>query len=137
MKMRPLFTIGHSNLSTKEFIEILHAFHIDVVVDIRKVTQVKSQPQFGKTRIKQSLKRAKVEYVQLENPEDILKLADHKTVALLSAESIPEAHRNMIADYLVDHGVQVFEISNKKLARPYKISDSAEIDHIESTYPAH
>jgi uncharacterized protein (DUF488 family) len=134
---KPIFTLGHSNLSSKDFLQILHAFHVDIVIDIRKVTQVKSQPQFGKTRIKQSLKRAKIEYVQFDTFENILDFVHDKTVALLSAESVPETHRNMIADFLVDHGFQVFEISNEKLARPYKISDSAEIDHLENTYPAH
>lgn len=65
-KKQFLFTIGHSTHSTKEFVSILKAYDIDVLVDIRHYPGSRHCPQFGKARLKQTLSRHDIEYVHLE-----------------------------------------------------------------------
>ncbi len=44
----PFFTIGHSNRSLEEFIELLSGAEIDLVADIRTVPRSRANPQFNK-----------------------------------------------------------------------------------------
>lgn len=60
-----IFTIGHSTRTTREFLKILKAYEIEVLVDIRHYPGSRTFPQFGKSRLKQSLKRHGIEYVHL------------------------------------------------------------------------
>jgi len=46
----PFFTIGHSNRSLEEFIELLIGAHINLVADIRTVSEV--EPIRSSTRIR-------------------------------------------------------------------------------------
>lgn len=65
-KARSIFTIGHSNRTTREFMSILKSFEIDLLIDIRHYPGSKHCPQFGKARLKASLKRNKMDYLHLE-----------------------------------------------------------------------
>lgn len=62
-----LFTIGHSTRSTREFVKILKAFDIEVLVDVRHYPGSRHNPQFGKSRLKQTLARHGIQYVHLED----------------------------------------------------------------------
>ena len=42
-----MLTIGHSNRPIAEFLEMLQAHHVDLVVDVRKVPRSRYNPQFG------------------------------------------------------------------------------------------
>lgn len=66
MHKKPIFTVGHSTHSTSEFFKILQTYDIEVLVDVRRFPGSKTNPQFGKTRLKQSCKRHKIGYVHLE-----------------------------------------------------------------------
>jgi len=63
--MNTIFTIGHSTRSTREFMKILKAYDIEVLVDIRHYPGSRYCPQFGKVRLRQSLKRNGIEYIHL------------------------------------------------------------------------
>jgi uncharacterized protein (DUF488 family) len=43
----PFFTIGHSNRSLAEFVELLRAAGIGLVADIRKIPRSRANPQFN------------------------------------------------------------------------------------------
>jgi uncharacterized protein (DUF488 family) len=58
----PFFTIGHSNRSPKEFVELLDGPHIDRVVDIRKIPRSRSNPQFNADTLPQILAAANISY---------------------------------------------------------------------------
>lgn len=62
-----LFTIGHSNRSTREFVKILKAYDIEVLVDVRHYPGSRHNPQFGKSRLKQTLSRHNIKYFHLED----------------------------------------------------------------------
>lgn len=58
-------TIGHSTHSTREFIKILKAHGIKLVVDIRHYPGSRHCPQFGKSRLKRNLERNHIEYIHI------------------------------------------------------------------------
>lgn len=66
-KEKIIFTIGHSTRSTREFMKILKAFDIEVLVDIRHYPGSRNFPHFGKARLRQNLNRNGIEYVHLIN----------------------------------------------------------------------
>lgn len=63
---KTVFTIGHSTHSTREFIRILKSFEINLLVDIRHYPGSRHCPQFGKSRLKATLKRHGINYIHLE-----------------------------------------------------------------------
>ena len=58
-----LFTIGHSNRTTKDFIELLRKNGVELLVDIRLIPKSRANPQFGQGRLRQSLEKAGIAYV--------------------------------------------------------------------------
>lgn len=58
----PFFTIGHSNRSIEEFVELLAGANIDVVVDVRTVPRSRTNPQFNKDTLPGSLAPLDVAY---------------------------------------------------------------------------
>jgi len=61
------FTIGHSNHSTERFIELLQAYKIDCLVDVRSAPYSKFASQFNKDFLEVSLKNSKISYLFLGN----------------------------------------------------------------------
>jgi len=60
-----LWTIGHSTRSIEEFIEALESFRIQLLVDVRSFPGSRRYPQFGATRLSESLRQANLEYLHL------------------------------------------------------------------------
>lgn len=58
-----LYTIGHSNQSFEEFLHMLYAQDIGVIVDVRSVPASKYTPQFNKEILQVALKRAEITYL--------------------------------------------------------------------------
>ncbi|MBC7538798.1 MAG: DUF488 domain-containing protein [Bacteriovorax sp.] len=58
-----IYTIGHSTHTTREFIQILKSFNIQLLVDIRHYPGSKYCPQFGKARLRRNLLRNKINYL--------------------------------------------------------------------------
>ncbi|HIJ71496.1 MAG TPA: DUF488 domain-containing protein [Planctomycetes bacterium] len=63
--MKELFTIGHSNHSLDNFLELLLAHHISAVADVRSIPYSKYSPQFNKDELKSALKNANINYMFL------------------------------------------------------------------------
>lgn len=57
-----LYTIGHSNRTTAEFIQALQTVPIDTVVDVRANPQSRRHPQFSQQALRQSLEAAGITY---------------------------------------------------------------------------
>lgn len=62
----PLFTVGHSNQTLAEFTGLLAAVGVAVVVDVRKLTGSRAQPQFNDDLLAQELPRVGMAYRQLD-----------------------------------------------------------------------
>ncbi len=57
-----LWTIGHSTLPISEFVRLLHAHGIKVLVDIRTVPRSRHNPQFNTDALARSLAKAGISY---------------------------------------------------------------------------
>jgi uncharacterized protein (DUF488 family) len=57
-----VFTIGHSTRSVEEFIALLLAHHIELVVDVRTVPRSRRNPQFNRETLPHSLQAADIAY---------------------------------------------------------------------------
>ncbi|MGI8554623.1 MAG: DUF488 domain-containing protein [Dehalococcoidia bacterium] len=61
-----VYTVGHSTHSIAEFVEILQAYDIEMVVDVRKIARSRHNPQFNEDELKEHLRDHKIDYVRLE-----------------------------------------------------------------------
>ncbi len=61
----PLVTVGHSNRSIGEFLEILRAHRVDAVADVRTVPRSRHNPQFHLEALSGSLAAAGIEYMHI------------------------------------------------------------------------
>lgn len=62
MDTRRVFTIGHSTRSVEEFIALLLAHHIQLVIDVRTVPRSRRNPQFNRETLPHSLQAAGIGY---------------------------------------------------------------------------
>ncbi len=60
-----LFTIGHSTRALDEFIGLLRAQKIDLLVDVRKMPRSRRNPQFNRDTLPQSLEEVGIDYVEM------------------------------------------------------------------------
>ena len=63
---RPIYTIGHSTHSAAEFISILKAYAIEIVVDIRTIPKSRHNPQFAAEELQRNLLTHGIDYRRLE-----------------------------------------------------------------------
>jgi uncharacterized protein (DUF488 family) len=61
-----IFTLGHSTLPIERFIELLRAYGIQCLVDIRTVPGSRHNPQFNEQALENSVATARIEYVHLK-----------------------------------------------------------------------
>ena len=58
----PFFTVGHSNRSLEELVELLRSAEIDLVADIRKIPRSRANPQFNQEALAASLPQSEISY---------------------------------------------------------------------------
>jgi uncharacterized protein (DUF488 family) len=59
------FTIGHSTRSIDEFVDLLRASNIELVVDVRHIPRSRTNPQFNREGLPEQLHRLQIGYVHL------------------------------------------------------------------------
>ena len=59
------FTIGHSTRSIAEFVDLLRASQIELVVDVRRIPRSRTNPQFDREHLPGELQRFQIEYIHL------------------------------------------------------------------------
>ena len=64
-RRRTLYTIGHSTRTVRELIDILHAFGVTCLVDIRSIPRSRTNPQFNLDAVPATLERAGIACVHL------------------------------------------------------------------------
>ena len=62
---RLILTVGHSTRTLEEFIRLLFAHAVNIVVDVRTIPRSRHNPQFNKDSLPQALREAGVEYVHM------------------------------------------------------------------------
>lgn len=60
-----ILTIGHSTRTLEEFIELLKAYRVKLVVDVRTVPRSRHNPQFNKETLPNSLKSYGIKYLHM------------------------------------------------------------------------
>ena len=58
----PLFTIGHSTRSVAEFVDMLRPAEVGLVVDVRTIPRSRTNPQFNRDALPQSLSAFQIGY---------------------------------------------------------------------------
>lgn len=62
-----IYTIGHSTLSSEDFVATLKAHHVAQLVDIRTIAKSRHNPQFGEQQLAETLQKNDINYLRLEN----------------------------------------------------------------------
>lgn len=63
--MLPVFTIGHSTRPIEEFVHLLQAHGVQHLIDIRTVPRSRTNPQFNRDTLPNSLKNAGLQYLHM------------------------------------------------------------------------
>ena len=97
-----VYTIGHSTHTIEEFLGILHAHSIQVLIDIRAFPMSRRLPHFNRESLESSLKQENIRYLWMkELGGRRKKLRDDSPNTALRNESF----RNY-ADYMLTHTFQ-------------------------------
>ncbi len=64
--MLPFYTIGHSTRSIEEFVTLLQAAEVTLVVDIRTIPKSRTNPQYNEDVLPGHLAPFKIEYARIE-----------------------------------------------------------------------
>ena len=60
-----IFTIGHSTRTLDEFVELMEAFKVNLLIDVRSVPRSRHNPQFNKETFPEVLKPLDIKYVHM------------------------------------------------------------------------
>jgi uncharacterized protein (DUF488 family) len=60
-----ILTIGHSTRTLEEFVDLLEAYDVTLVVDVRSVPRSRHNPQFNKETLPSSLKHLGIKYIHM------------------------------------------------------------------------
>jgi uncharacterized protein (DUF488 family) len=60
-----ILTIGHSTRTLDEFVDLLEAYGVTLVVDVRSVPRSRHNPQFNKETLPSSLKKYGIKYIHM------------------------------------------------------------------------
>lgn len=66
MKPDTIFTIGHSTHPIDQFIKILQAYQIELLIDVRTIPKSRHNPQFNENELKFELEQQGIDYIRLE-----------------------------------------------------------------------
>lgn len=130
-----VWTIGHSNRSIEEILELLKENGIQVLVDVRRFPTSKFE-HFKKEHLEELLRKHEIEYIWLgnelggyrkggyrkhmrtklfrEGTSRLMELANSRRVCIMCKEMDPKyCHRRFIAKYLERRNVEVAHITKK------------------------
>lgn len=62
---KQLYTIGHSTHTLQEFLDILHAHHINHIVDVRTIPKSRYVPWFNEKKLAVTLRKEKIAYIHM------------------------------------------------------------------------
>src|SRR4051794_12423282 len=61
----PFFTIGHSTRQIEEFVELLQASRISLVVDVRSIPRSRANPQYNRETLPETLSQFQIGYAYI------------------------------------------------------------------------
>jgi len=142
-----VYTLGHSNRSLNEFINILLRYKISVVVDVRRFPSSRRYPYFSRETLERVLSNLGIKYVWLgdllggfrssgyesyikseefrrgfEELIKIIKEINQGYVAILCRERLWfKCHRRFISNELTKYGIEVIHIIEQGKTYKHKI----------------
>ncbi|GAB5046758.1 DUF488 domain-containing protein [Thermodesulfovibrio sp. TK110] len=143
MSEKLIYTIGTSNRSIEEFIEILKTYRIKTVIDVRSFPISKKFPHFSKDNLSEILKNEGFEYIYLgrelggfrkggyeaymnteefkSSIEKLEEIADKSLALFFCAEKLFfRCHRRFISEVLSERGWRVLHIVEKNRVYEHK-----------------
>lgn len=66
MLVNPIFVVGHSTRTIENFIDLLSAHSINLLVDIRTIPRSRHNPQFNEEVLEEKLKDRKIGYLHMK-----------------------------------------------------------------------
>ncbi len=63
--MNIVYTIGHTNYSINQFVDILNLYSINCIIDVRSTPYSKYTPQFNSKELKEELKKLGILYIHM------------------------------------------------------------------------
>lgn len=138
-----IYTLGTSNRSPEEFLEILRYYKIKRVLDVRRWPTSKYFPHFKKENLEKILKENKIEYSHFEKLggyreggyeeylktkdfqealEDLIEKSENKNTVIICAEKLPwKCHRAFITRELEKRKIEITHIIEKdRVWKPQK-----------------
>ncbi|MGY4706500.1 DUF488 domain-containing protein [Candidatus Bipolaricaulota sp. J31] len=138
--MREIYTVGHSNLTLQEFLNLLSRWGIELVVDVRRFPTSRKYPHFQREELTRALRKAGIGYVflgeelggyrrggyeaRMSTPtfaaglRKLEELATRAKTAVMCAERDPRGcHRRFISAALAARGFRVIHILGPKSSR--------------------
>lgn len=140
-----IYSIGHSNRSIKEFLNLIKTFNINVVVDVRRFPKSRKFPHFNQENLCKYLKNINVKYYWLGKElggfrggyekymetnswkkgfDKLLEIVsvEGNIVAIMCSEKFWfKCHRRFISNKLVKHGFKVIHIISENKVYEHKI----------------
>ena len=131
-----IYTLGTSNRSIEEFLEILREYQIKMVIDVRRWPTSKWFPHFKKENLEKILTENNFQYLHFEKLggyriggyqnylktkefkealKELIKIGKNKTVVIICAERLPwKCHRAYIARALERKKIEIIHIIEKE-----------------------
>jgi len=139
-----IYTLGTSNRSEEEFLEILKFYQIKAIADVRRWPTSQRFPHFKKENLIKILSENSISYHHLEDLggyrienyenymktstfkstlEKLIEIAKNDLTCIICAEKFPwRCHRRFIAKALEEKGIEVLHIIEKgKIWKPKTI----------------
>jgi len=66
-KSRTILTVGHSTRSIEEFVELLRAHEVEVLIDVRTIPRSRHNPQFEQPALAKSLSQEGIDYQHMKD----------------------------------------------------------------------
>ncbi|MDE1816855.1 MAG: DUF488 domain-containing protein, partial [Thaumarchaeota archaeon] len=64
--MSAIFVVGHSTKTIRNFIDLLEAHSVNLLVDIRTIPKSRHNPQFNEDSLKKKLRENKIKYIHMK-----------------------------------------------------------------------
>jgi uncharacterized protein (DUF488 family) len=127
-----VYSIGHSNRSIEEFLEILKKHKIKKIIDVRRFPSSKKFPWFNKENLERILKEKNIEYIHFkslggfrkegykifiktkefkEEIEKLIKILEERSAIMCSERFWFRCHRRFICYELIKKGIKVIHIT--------------------------
>jgi len=137
MKNKLVYSLGHSNVDFKEFLDALKKLNIQHILDIRSVPKSAYVPHFDKENLEEELTENKIGYTYCgltvggrqkinflkyskssqyqEAIKQMERIIDRKNCAIMCSEKdFRKCHRRYVSDSLIRDGYEVIQIKIDK-----------------------